>query len=358
MKRLLLVLLLLFPTVASAQIVNTLPFQLQNGTLADASQVMANFNQIVNNTNANAAHNGINSDITALTGLTTRIPASGGGTNQFVGGTSSGTNTYVVSTTTPSTFTLTRGNTVTFLVGSSNTGPSTLAAAGQAASNIYRRTSNLGAIPMAGGELIVGNMVSVIYDGTQFQLISDGNTLIGEEKDYGGATAPPGYFTQDGSCQSRTTYPALFSIIGTIYDPTGTTCDTAHFALPDTRGRVTAGVDTGANRITAGGSGCAASTIGLGCGSQNQSILQTNLPNITLTFTGTPMTAGLNSLATWLQSSGANGATGASGFLGNVVGTGSRTDTFTPAGTISALGSGVALTTLMPVQIANKIIKF
>ena len=357
MKRLLLILALLFPTMASAQIVNTLPFQLQNGTLADASQVMANFNQIVNNTNANAAHNGINSDITALTGLTTPIPTSGGGTNQYVGSTSTGTNTYVVASTTPSNFTLTRGNTVTFLVGSTNTGPSTLSVAGQAATNIYRRT-NLGAIAMGGGELIAGNIASAIYDGTQFQLTSDGLVTVGEMKDYGGPTPPPGYFVQDGSCQLRTTYAALYSIIGTIYDPTGTTCDTAHFALPDTRGRVTAGVDTGANRITAGGSGCAASTIGLGCGSQNQSILQANLPAFSPTFTGTTETWILGQTNIPYNTSTVSVGSGAYAsvpLLGTISQIGVQV---TPHGTINALGSGVALTTLMPVQITSKIIKF
>lgn len=38
-----------------SQVVGSLPFNLQNGTTADASQVMANFNTIVSNTNANAA---------------------------------------------------------------------------------------------------------------------------------------------------------------------------------------------------------------------------------------------------------------------------------------------------------------
>lgn len=54
---------------AQAQIFSTPPYQLQNGTTADASQVMANFNQLVSNGNANSAKNGTNSDITSLGGL-------------------------------------------------------------------------------------------------------------------------------------------------------------------------------------------------------------------------------------------------------------------------------------------------
>jgi microcystin-dependent protein len=56
------------------------PVILQNGTVADANQVMADFYQIQNDVNANAAHNGANSDITSLNGLTTPLPISEGGT--------------------------------------------------------------------------------------------------------------------------------------------------------------------------------------------------------------------------------------------------------------------------------------
>lgn len=63
-----------------AQIVSGLPFTLTNGTVADATQVMADFNQIVNNVNANGAKNGVNSDITALTALSTPLTVTQGGT--------------------------------------------------------------------------------------------------------------------------------------------------------------------------------------------------------------------------------------------------------------------------------------
>lgn len=56
------------------------PFNLQNGTTADATQVMADFLQIQNDVNANAAHNGINSDITEISGLTVPLSILQGGT--------------------------------------------------------------------------------------------------------------------------------------------------------------------------------------------------------------------------------------------------------------------------------------
>mgnify|MGYP001599386539 FL=1 len=59
-------------------LVVTLPFTLTNGTTADASQVMANYNALVTAFTL-AAEAGVNSSITALTGLTTPIPPASGG---------------------------------------------------------------------------------------------------------------------------------------------------------------------------------------------------------------------------------------------------------------------------------------
>lgn len=61
-------------------IIGALPSILTNGTTADATQVMADFNFIVSQVNANAAAAGANSNITSLTGLTTPVSASLGGT--------------------------------------------------------------------------------------------------------------------------------------------------------------------------------------------------------------------------------------------------------------------------------------
>src|SRR6267154_156249 len=51
-----------------------LPIQLLNGTVADAGQVMTDLNAIASNVNANAAKNGVNSDITSLTALISIAP--------------------------------------------------------------------------------------------------------------------------------------------------------------------------------------------------------------------------------------------------------------------------------------------
>ena len=64
----------------AASILPPVPFTFTNGTTADATQVNANFNSIITNTNTFAAENGANASITSLTGLTTPLPASEGGT--------------------------------------------------------------------------------------------------------------------------------------------------------------------------------------------------------------------------------------------------------------------------------------
>lgn len=61
-------------------IVGALPFTLQNGTTADATEVMADFNTIKDDVNNGAAALGANNDITSLAGLTTPLSIAQGGT--------------------------------------------------------------------------------------------------------------------------------------------------------------------------------------------------------------------------------------------------------------------------------------
>src|SRR5262249_19504015 len=153
-------------------------------------------------------------------------------------------------------------------------------------------------------------------------------------------------------------------------DPTGSTCDTAHFALPDGRGRVLAGQDTmgvngAANRITNAGSGCTGSTLGgAGCGQQNRTIAQTNLPNVAL---NTTIAAGAGSHSHQFIAGGpsvrlvetaAGGAGYAAGGGLNVDVTNTVTATLpSMSGTTDPLGSGTALATLPPLQVVTQIIK-
>jgi hypothetical protein len=66
-------------------IFSSMPNTLTNGQTADATQVMANFNQIVNNGNTGCAANGANNDITSLSALSTPLSTGQGGTGQTTG---------------------------------------------------------------------------------------------------------------------------------------------------------------------------------------------------------------------------------------------------------------------------------
>jgi hypothetical protein len=154
---------------AHANVPCSVPFTLTNGTTADATQVMANYNALIACL-TNAAAAGVNTDITALNGLTTPLPPSAGGTNQYFGPTSTGgANAQIVTSTTPSNFSLQAGFTVDFIAGATNTSAMTLNIAGTGVRNVFRITPS-GPQALTGGEVVAGNMTEVTYDGTQYQL--------------------------------------------------------------------------------------------------------------------------------------------------------------------------------------------
>jgi hypothetical protein len=180
MKKFLAGLLIYFLALAQAdaQIVGALPFQLQNGTTADVTQVMADFDKILNDTNANAAKNGVNTDITALTALVTPITPAQGGTTIYFASTSGGSaNAQTVTSPTPTGFTLAVGKRVTFIAGFTNTGAMTLNVNATGVTNVYRYTP-LGPAVLTGGEVVAGNYVEVVFDGTQFQLYTNAATPL------------------------------------------------------------------------------------------------------------------------------------------------------------------------------------
>lgn len=186
-------------------IANTPPYTLTNGATADASEVMANFNQIVSNVNANAAANGANSDITSLTGLTTPLGRTYGGSQVFTAGLATGTaNAQVVATLVPTGFALTTGVIVAFLAVGTNTGALTLNANGTGVKNVFRLTPS-GAVACVGGEVVINQLVFAQYDGTQYQLLTNAAVAHGVETTLASATT-----TDLGTIASR-----VISITGT-----------------------------------------------------------------------------------------------------------------------------------------------
>lgn len=132
---------------------------------------------------------------------------------------------------------------------------------------------------------------------------------VGTMLPYAGGAAPANFALCFGQAVSRTTYAALFAIIGTTY---GTGDGSTTFNLPDMRGRVAAGADnmggTAANRLqvtttitTTAGS--ATATVGSAAGlSLGMAVLASTVPaGVTITAisgatvtlsSGTSVTAG------------------------------------------------------------------
>jgi len=186
MRKLLVSLLVLFTFSASqAQIIGSLPYTLTNGTTADASQVMANYNYIISQVNSNGATAGTNSNITALVGLSTPLSAAQGGSQIYIGGTSTGSaNAQVVSAPLiPTGFSLVNKPIVCFSAGATNiSGGTTLNVNSTGVTSVLKQTP-YGLQSLAGGEFTSGQLTCVQYDGTQYEWITNsyqpGNFLFG-----------------------------------------------------------------------------------------------------------------------------------------------------------------------------------
>jgi hypothetical protein len=98
---------------------------------------------------------------------------------------------------------------------------------------------------------------------------TDLSTLLpaGSVIPYAGSSAPTGYLLCDGSAVSRTTYATLFAVIGTTY---GAGNGTTTFNVPDITGRVIAGKEATATRLTTAGGGVDGGTLGATGGAQTE----------------------------------------------------------------------------------------
>jgi len=349
----------LMPTRTRANVPCSVPFTFVNGTVADATQVNANFNSLVTCL-GNAAAAGVNGDITQLTGLTTPITPSAGGTANFTAtaATTGTANAQIVAATLPNNFSLNTGYRVSFIAGSSNTGAATLNVAGTGVKNIFRKT-HIGAQVMVGGELINGNAYVATYDGTEYVLMSD-TSQVGEVRDWHTSTPPAGWLISDGTCYTGTNppYTVLFAVISTTYG----NCGANTFIVPDLRGRVIAGLDNmgpsgAASRLTTLASGCgtAFTVAGASCANFGQTHVLTtgevpaSPPIGGASFTGNSQTPSTNQTGIPLNTNtsstywvGAGSATGFAAINGGSVTIGQATITFTPSGSVSLgnMGSG------------------
>lgn len=87
---------------------------------------------------------------------------------------------------------------------------------------------------------------------------------------FAGTTAPSGWLLCEGQVLLRADYPALFTVLGTLYNIGGEGITT--FRLPDLRGRTALGVDGGAGRVTG------ATANGVTGGQQSFTLAPSNMP--------------------------------------------------------------------------------
>lgn len=133
---------------------------------------------------------------------------------------------------------------------------------------------------------------------------------IGSLLDFAGTTAPTNYLTCDGSAVSRTTYAALYAVIGTVW---GSGDGSTTFNLPDIR-----------RRATIGSGGTGTSTIGNSVGStggaETVSLVRNEIPPLPIRAM-TDGGGGYNGDLTVLNTGGALGGWGI-GVAANNTGTG------------------------------------
>lgn len=170
-------------------------------------------------------------------------------------------------------------------------------------------------------------------------------TLVGEVKDYAGASIPNGWFPCDGRAISRVGFAALFTALGTTW---GVGNGTTTFNIPDLQGRITAHLDGGAGRLTTAGGGVDGATLGAVGGTQGITLDTTMIPSHThaLTDPGHPHTVAV----------GSDGASsGTFQRSSNNSNTQSTNSAFTGI-TIANTGGGLAHKNVQPTAMVNKLI--
>jgi len=194
----------------------------------------------------------------------------------------------------------------------------------------------------------VNSDTSVTFAGTIAAAI--GTIPIGSVVDFAGSSAPSGWLLCQGQQVSTTTYAALFTVLSTTYGSGAGT-----FGIPDYRGRVGFGKDSGGSgRITVAGGNFDGTVLGNSGGGQNQTLTLSQLPTgITSTNPSQPITVNSTSGQVW---QGVNNTTGTGGtnnvaVIGGLTSTGNNSISVTSNNT-----SGSAHTILSPAIITNKII--
>lgn len=98
---------------------------------------------------------------------------------------------------------------------------------------------------------------------------------VGGSIDWNGETEPEGWMFEDGREVSRTTYPALFAVLGTKW---GAGNGSTTFNIPDSCGRVSAGLNRGKARLTAKAGGVDGDVLGAVGGAEQHVLTMSEFP--------------------------------------------------------------------------------
>ena len=207
--------------------------------------------------------------------------------------------------------------------------------------------------------------ITCVSDGANWSIVADAQIFtaplpVGVILPYGGTAAPNGWFLCDGSTISRAGNSALFAVIGTTF---GAGDGSTTFNLPDMGGRVPAGKEASATRLTSGGSGVDGATLGATGGSETHALTEAELAVHTHPDTFSVGVPALNNATNVMKTDGINAVYGSGGqnMSRPIPGLGSG-DTITAnapslSGSVSSAGSDEAHNNAQPTIILNYIIK-
>jgi microcystin-dependent protein len=223
-------------------------------------------------------------------------------------------------------------------------------------------------LELPAGSLIQGTPYFALYNNSDAAFYLHGGVgtanaysiPLGAGMDYWGSTAPSSIFAlAQGQAISRTTYAALFSLIGTTY---GVGNGSTTFNIPDKVGRVSAMIDAGSARISSAYFGGNPANLGATGGLESHTLQTTQIPAHshanTLNDNGhshpeTPAGAAVNTSSFQDLSHFCAGPNG--GSIGGALSTGSST-TGISINNASA-GGGGAHNNVQPTIICNYIIR-
>jgi microcystin-dependent protein len=176
------------------------------------------------------------------------------------------------------------GERYSFRANFTNAGAATLDISGLGAKALKKMRS-AGKADLGAGDIQTGQPVTVEYDGTDMVMVTPSANAVesgspslvpvGAVMPFAGSSAPAGWLLADGAAVSRTTYAALFAAIGATY---GAGDGSTTFNLPDLRGRVVAGKEAPASRLTSSGGGVDGGTLGATGGTQTHTLTLGQMP--------------------------------------------------------------------------------